>query len=103
MKKRTVLNDGSILQYSVTEGYTRYKEITKSYMVDGIIQNFSFSIWDDIVLKGYTKDDSSNSLVFSFDIQDPFYYYFSRFLGKDKEFIVEDDDTNSYHSKYLVI
>lgn len=103
MNKIIILNDGSILKYFITEGYTRYIEITRSYMIDGMIKNLSFAIWDDMVLKGYTNDAISNSLVFSFDIHDPFYYCFSKFLGTDKKFIIEDDDADIFHSKYLTI
>lgn len=103
MNKIIILNDGSILKYFITEGYTRYIEITRSYMIDGMIKNLSFAIWDDMILKGYTNDASSNSLVFSFDIHDSFYYCFSKFLGTDKKFIIEDDDTDIFHSKYLII
>lgn len=101
--KRNKLYDGSILVYSVTEGFTTSIGITRAFKIGNIIKKITIDHSDDMVIKGYINESNEEILNFDINIDDPFYSCFLQFLGEDQEFIIEDDDTNGFRNKYLMV
>ena len=105
MEKRIELDDGNIILLNISKGYCcNTVTIFKGYMEENYLEKeITLSIWDDISFRAYTKDTDENFLEFEFDINDPLYFCISRFLGKDKEFIIEDDHASEHLKKYMII
>ncbi len=103
MKKRIIVNQNDTIEIKITPGYAGQNlYILRSYRTGEGIKNIRFSLWDDISFSAYTKEET-DTLEFTFDINDPLYFCFNRFLGSDKEIYIEDDDTHYYGKKYLLI
>lgn len=105
-KKKIILNDGGIIKYTLTPAYPGCEEtisITRSSLKGGIVKTISLTKGQDISLIGTTTGEETEILEFNFDINDPFYSCFLQFLGSNKEFIIEDDETTGLRNKYLEI
>lgn len=104
-KKKIILNDNGIINYSFYPSRLGYEEdiyISRAFIKDDVVKNISFSKNQDISFLGTTNKEEE-ILEFVFNIFDPFYSCFLKFLGTDKIFIIEDDDTAGLRNKYLEI
>ena len=102
-KKKIILNDNGIINYSFYPSRLGYEEdiyISRAFIKDDVVKNISFSKNQDISFLGTTNKEEE-ILEFVFNIFDPFYSCFLKFLGTDKIFIIEDDDTAGLRNKYL--
>lgn len=105
-KKKIILSDGGIIEYIFIPTYLGCEatiSIIRSFLKEGIVKTIKFFKGQDISLIGTITGEETEILEFSFDINDPFYSCFLQFLGRDKEFIIEDDETAGLRNKFLEI
>lgn len=103
MKKRLQLDNNDIVDISIQPGYAGDElEILRFFRIGNTIKNIRFNLWDDIAFSAYIKEET-DTLEFTFDIGDPFYYCLNRFLNQDSYLVIDDDNTSFHWKKYIII
>ena len=103
MKKEIKSRDGKLLIEIDNSGYVQFISIKKVYINDtGLQKIITFSMWDDFQFNAYSKDND-NELSLEFENDDYLYSNLSILLGKDKEIVIDDDNTLDKLKKFMSI
>jgi len=96
-KKEINVSNGKII-YKKTDGYSilhsiQYGVIDENKKLEKILR---FNMWDDFSFSAYLFEGEEERVIeFEIDKQNPLYTPIINFLGKETQFLLEDDESRN--------